>query len=91
MVIAFKAGEYRREKIEMTRESGKLVGSMDWKSQWDQRLVDVFWEKRGGNQRGLYGCKKLFFPQVKSKDKFIYILLYSIIDIFDLSLLYVLV
>ena len=67
MVIAFKAGEYRREKIEMTRESGKLVGSMDWKSQWDQRLVDVFWEKRGGNQRGLYGCKKLFFPQVKSK------------------------
>ena len=43
MAVAFKAGEYRREKTEMTRESGKLVGSMDWKSQWDQRLVDVFW------------------------------------------------
>ena len=58
MAIAFTAGEYRREKIEMTRESGKLVGSMDWKSQWDQRLVDVIWEIRSGNQRGLYGCKK---------------------------------
>lgn len=58
MAIAFKAGEYRREKIEMTRESGKLVGSMDWKSQWDQRLVDVIWEIRSGNQRGFYGCKK---------------------------------
>lgn len=45
------------EKIEMTRESGKLVGSMDWKSQWDQRLVDVIWEIRSGNQRGFYGCR----------------------------------
>lgn len=62
MAIAFKAGEYRREKIEMTRESGKLVGSMDWKSQWDQRLVGVIWQIRGGNQRGLYGCKKSFIP-----------------------------
>lgn len=46
----------------MIRESEKVVGSMDWKSQWDQGLAEVSWQIRGGGQREGCAVRSYSFP-----------------------------